>query len=81
MPELEPPSLAEIRAARERLVGVAIRTPLLRLDLEGLRVRRGDVGALGTGRSWEAGLRRLRPTMDPAELALILKGGVPSNGT
>jgi len=34
MPELEPPSLAEIRAARERVAGVAIRTPLVRLNVE-----------------------------------------------
>jgi threonine dehydratase len=34
MPELEPPSLAEIQAARERLAGVATRTPLVRLNVE-----------------------------------------------
>jgi len=34
MPALEPPELAEIRAARERLAGVAIRTPLVRLNVE-----------------------------------------------
>jgi len=34
MPELDPPSLAEIRAARERVAGVAIRTPLVRLNVE-----------------------------------------------
>jgi threonine dehydratase len=31
---LEPPELAEIRAARERLAGVATRTPLVRLNVE-----------------------------------------------
>ena len=34
MGELEPPSLAEIRAARERLAGVATRTPLVRLNVD-----------------------------------------------
>jgi threonine dehydratase len=34
MPELEPPSLAEIQAARERLAGVATRTPLVRLNVQ-----------------------------------------------
>ncbi|HEV8253355.1 MAG TPA: pyridoxal-phosphate dependent enzyme [Vicinamibacteria bacterium] len=34
MPELEPPTLAEIRAARDRLPGIAIRTPLVRLNLD-----------------------------------------------
>jgi len=34
MPELEPPSLEEIRAARERVAGVATRTPLVRLNVE-----------------------------------------------
>ena len=34
MPALEPPELAEIRAARERLAGVATRTPLVRLNVE-----------------------------------------------
>ena len=34
MPELEAPSLAEIRAARERLAGIATRTPLVRLSVE-----------------------------------------------
>ncbi len=34
MPELEPPSLAEIRAARERVAGIARRTPLVRLNVE-----------------------------------------------
>jgi threonine dehydratase len=34
MPELEAPSLAEIRAARERLAGLATRTPLVRLNVE-----------------------------------------------
>ena len=34
MDELEPPSLAEIRAARERLAGVATRTPLVRLNVD-----------------------------------------------
>lgn len=33
---LTPPSLAEIEAARERIQGVAVRTPLLRLPLDGL---------------------------------------------
>src|SRR5256885_9249734 len=31
---LEAPTLAEIRAARERLAGLALRTPLLRLDVD-----------------------------------------------
>jgi threonine dehydratase len=34
MPALEAPELAEIRAARERLAGVATRTPLVRLNVE-----------------------------------------------
>jgi len=34
MSELEAPSLPEIRAARERLAGVAARTPLVRLNVE-----------------------------------------------
>ncbi len=34
MAELEPPSLPEIRAARERLRGIAILTPLVRLNVE-----------------------------------------------
>jgi threonine dehydratase len=34
MPALEAPSLAEIRAARERLAGIATRTPLVRLSVE-----------------------------------------------
>jgi threonine dehydratase len=34
MPELEPPTLAEVRAARERLSGIAIRTPLVRLNVD-----------------------------------------------
>lgn len=34
MPALEPPELAEIRAARERLAGVATRTPLVPLNVE-----------------------------------------------
>ncbi len=35
MPALEPVPLAEIRAARERIQGAALRTPLLRLDTGG----------------------------------------------
>jgi len=35
MRALEPPSLAEIRAARERIAGWAVRTPLLRFGVEG----------------------------------------------
>jgi threonine dehydratase len=31
---LEPPTLAEVRAARERLSGIALRTPLVRLNVE-----------------------------------------------
>ncbi len=34
MRALEPPTLAEIRAARERIAGWAIRTPLLRLEVD-----------------------------------------------
>jgi threonine dehydratase len=34
MPELEPPTLAEVRAARERLSGIALRTPLVRLSVD-----------------------------------------------
>jgi threonine dehydratase len=34
MPELEPPSLHEIQAARDRLSGIALRTPLVRLNSE-----------------------------------------------
>jgi threonine dehydratase len=34
MPELEPPTLEEIRAARDRLSGIALRTPLVRLNVE-----------------------------------------------
>jgi len=34
MPELEAPSLPEIRAARERLGGIAMRTPLVRMNVE-----------------------------------------------
>ncbi|PYQ12592.1 MAG: pyridoxal-5'-phosphate-dependent protein subunit beta [Acidobacteria bacterium] len=34
MPGVEPPSLAEIRAARERVAGLAMRTPLVRLNAE-----------------------------------------------
>ena len=33
---IRPPDLAAIRAARERLNGVAVRTPLVRLDATGL---------------------------------------------
>ncbi len=36
MQPLQAPSLAEIRAARERLAGVIVRTPLVRLNAEGL---------------------------------------------
>ena len=32
MPALEPPDLAEVRAARERVAGLAVRTPLVRLN-------------------------------------------------
>ena len=35
MRALEPPTLAEIRAARERIAGSAIRTPLVRFGVEG----------------------------------------------
>jgi threonine dehydratase len=35
MRALEPPALAEIRAARERIAGSAIRTPLVRFGVEG----------------------------------------------
>jgi threonine dehydratase len=34
MPELEPPGLHEIQAARDRLSGIALRTPLVRLNTE-----------------------------------------------
>jgi threonine dehydratase len=34
MPELEAPSLAEIRAARKRVAGIATRTPVVRLNVE-----------------------------------------------
>ena len=34
MPELEPPTLDEIRAARDRLTGIALRTPLVRLNVD-----------------------------------------------
>jgi threonine dehydratase len=34
MPALEPPSLAEIHAARGRIAGLAVRTPLLRLPVD-----------------------------------------------
>lgn len=34
MPELEPPTLDEVRAARARIAGVATRTPLVRLNVE-----------------------------------------------
>jgi threonine dehydratase len=34
MPGLEPPTLAEVRAARDRLTGIALRTPLVRLNVE-----------------------------------------------
>ena len=34
MPGLEPPTLAEIRAARDRLSGIALRTPLVRLNVD-----------------------------------------------
>lgn len=36
MRELQAPTLEEIRAARERLAGVTLRTPLVRLNAEGL---------------------------------------------
>ena len=36
MSELEPPTIDEIRAARERLDGVIVRTPLIRLNADGL---------------------------------------------
>ncbi|HJQ98882.1 MAG TPA: threonine/serine dehydratase [Candidatus Polarisedimenticolaceae bacterium] len=35
MRTLEPPSLAEIRAARDRIAGSAIRTPLVRFEVDG----------------------------------------------
>src|SRR5688572_12189307 len=36
MQPLQAPSLDEIRAARERLAGIIVRTPLIRLNAEGL---------------------------------------------
>jgi len=39
MPELEPPTIDEIRAARERVRGIATRTPLVALNADGAPAR------------------------------------------
>ena len=44
---LAPISVAEIQAARERIAGLALRTPLVRLNADGPAERKKRVGSAG----------------------------------
>lgn len=69
---LEAPTLAEIRAARERIAASAIGTPLVRLDGEGTQSEMGPKAGTGKIVCVVSG-----GNIDTQKLAKILAGEVP----
>jgi threonine dehydratase len=71
MPELEAPSLEEVRAARARLAGIAARTPLVRLNVEDapaeIHLKLENLQAIGSFKLRGAG--NAMAVADPAALA------------